>query len=49
MSCCNFHCSEAAVRLTDSALRTSFGSSVGDFSRKSQTFVANSGLRELTA
>ena len=33
MSCCNFHCSEAAVRLTNSALRTSYGSSVGGFSR----------------
>ena len=32
MSCCNFHCSEAAVRLTNSALRMSYGSSVGGFS-----------------
>ena len=47
MSCCNFHCSEAAVRLTNSVLRMSYESSVGGFSR-SRTSVANSGLRELT-
>ena len=38
---CYFRCSEAAVRLTNSALRTSYGLSVGGFSRRSRTSMAS--------
>ena len=47
INCCNFLCSEAAVRLMSCALRVSYGLSAGGFRRRSLTSMANSGLREL--
>ena len=48
MSSCSSRCSDAAVRLTSSALRVSYGASSGGLRRRPLTLTASSGLRELT-